>query len=440
MAIGFIVVLVCCFGLGLAVVGGSLSASSSPPIRAALVTCSGVIVMHALLQALSAFGVRWASCWILLPAVAALGLASLRRTAGPTDRVAPGWGDAFCAAALAIVGVFAAKLWITTADFVYHWGVKGRKFFLASGIDYEYLSRPWNVLAVPWYPTTLSELYAASALISREWSAGEMMMWSVLWIVLIAAAARGTLQRSGVFAADMQWGMALLGGSMGTLAIALRLAGGADWMIALAVLLGVSPYLEHESATAISNRNDLLCVAVAAAFAAASKVEGTVLGAILIAAKVTHDSLRDRRVAIKGLVAIAFPFATVVGINVAQNGRLGLRLPAVNLPSLERVAEIAPATTAALADRPLYGLPLLALAAIPLLLSKRGRWAAGIVLLQLSSYFFVYAVSSGSLHFYIATTLHRLLVHVIPAVIVILLVVTCAPSRQESRAESAGLS
>jgi hypothetical protein len=76
-------------------------------------------------------------------------------------------------AALAVFALVSATLWITTPDWIFHWGLKAHRFYLQQGIDYAYLARPWNWTIHPDYPNLFPELLATSAHLARGFASAD---------------------------------------------------------------------------------------------------------------------------------------------------------------------------------------------------------------------------------------------------------------------------
>ncbi|MEM9597514.1 MAG: hypothetical protein AAGD06_24820, partial [Acidobacteriota bacterium] len=116
----------------------------------------GTLLLYGALWGADLLGIPWsplgvlaclAATGVVCVALSLLGRRAQEPTTEPVARSASPWarlGDAVAAAAVLAFGVAGARLWNLHADFVYHWGAKGQRFFLAGGIDWEYLARPWN--------------------------------------------------------------------------------------------------------------------------------------------------------------------------------------------------------------------------------------------------------------------------------------------------------
>src|SRR5436305_420405 len=111
----------------------------------------GAIAWHLLLQILTLLRVPWKRSVLVLGLLAlawACRRAGRRRPVTPSVHPGPalraGWGDAVAALSILAFALLAPTLWITTPDFVFHWGLKGEHAFLTRGIDYGWLGEPAN--------------------------------------------------------------------------------------------------------------------------------------------------------------------------------------------------------------------------------------------------------------------------------------------------------
>jgi len=153
--------------------------------RAPAALTAGALAFYAALALLQLLGIPWTR-WTLLAILALLILliALPRRAASKTASSGPslalGWGDAAALVAVVAFALVAVTLWVTTPDFVYHWGLKAERFALARAIDFRFLARPWNggPGIHPDYPNLLPSLYAATALIARRFDAQAHMTLS----------------------------------------------------------------------------------------------------------------------------------------------------------------------------------------------------------------------------------------------------------------------
>jgi hypothetical protein len=301
--------------------GGVLATGGDGALyRLALYSLTGWVGLHLLLTVLQGAGISWR----LPPVLAALAAATaggeigrrwLLASGWPSfgDRIAPfgtagaqpdaalaplgargagapsggclsgrlrspclGWGEGVALGALLIFTVGALSSWIANPDFVYHWGLKGQRFLLAGGVDYRYLGAGWNWVVHPDYPNLLPELFAVTALVAGRFDEPAMMLWSAVCFALLLAAAREALRRSVASRFVRQATLAGLAMALAAYGIGGLTAGGADWLIALALTAAVPPLLAPAGTRGAAQ------IGVIAALAAAAKVEGVALAAILI--------------------------------------------------------------------------------------------------------------------------------------------------------------
>jgi hypothetical protein len=322
---------------------------------------------------------------------------------------------ALAAAALAVFCGLAWRLWITTPDFVLHWGLKGHRYFLAGGVDYEYLARPWNWVTHPDYPHLLPELYAATALLLGRFSEPAMLLWSGIWLAATLAAAREAARRGGA-GPDLQAAVLAVVALVTVLAgIGHLMAGGADWLLAFVAVAALVPLLDPAGAEAD------LQVGLLAALAAASKVEGVALGGFLVA---VHFVVRWRtgwRPGGRALASLALPGVVVVGAWLWGVWRWEL-LGEYNLGAFapQRLPQVAAALWQAMNARAWHGVSWTLVALLALALgARRTRPAAVVLLLQLLVYLYAYFSARVDVALLVATSWARLLLHLLPAAIVL---------------------
>jgi hypothetical protein len=384
--------------------------------RLVIQTIAGVLALHLWLEALSLFGVPWRPVFVLVPllALAVVGAGRYRRALrAPGD--ACGWGDAGALTALGVIAYCSYKQWITTSDFFYHWGAKGKRFFLMQGIDTAYLQGDWSALIVPWYPTLLSGLYGVTAIVDGRFAESPLMLWSVLWLALLVVAGRDLLSAGGVHGLCAQAAIISLACMVGTVTLQNRLVGGADWMISTALLVA-SRSLLKSSVDGESDEPGI--IGLAAGFAAASKIEGIVLASVLLACFHLQRRAVTGRWSVKGLLASAWPTSLIVSLWLVRNVRYRL-MPStrMDVPSVADALAIAAGMWETISPPALYGFGLVALLA-PLLLVARGTRAIGAaVIAQLCFYIAVYATATGNVREYTTTTFARLLFHLVPAIL-----------------------
>jgi hypothetical protein len=377
-----------------------------------------MVACHLLVTLLDLTGLRWSRTSLGTVLVIALALAvrcggriaAAERRRLPSDL---GWGDETALLSLAVFALVALTLWAATPDFVFHWGLKGHRFFLAGGVDYPYLARSWGWAIHADYPNLVPELYAASALAAGRFDPPSLMLWSAIFFALLLAAVREALR--GLDRWERQAGTALAAVALGAFAIGHRMAGGADWLPALALVAAI-PALSRPPDTA----GDLQIGALAA-FAAAAKVEGVMLAGLLCLVQLA------RRPA---------PGATLRHwLGIGRLLRLGTLPALVILPwwiqvrchhlfsvmstaqlTAERTRTALTAALDVLNFSAWHGFSY-AIVLLPLLFLRRStRPLAWVLGGQLAFYLWIYLVSGFDTRFYVLTSFPRLLFHLVPAV------------------------
>jgi hypothetical protein len=398
--------------------------------RLVLASMAGWLTLHLLLTALELCGIRWTLPAILataavlavaarrLPAPAPLPGMAARRRRLPSDY---GWGDGLALAALLVYTACALSLWITIPDFVYHWGIKGERYFLAGGVDYAFLASPANWVLHPDYPNLLPELFAVSALVARRWSEPAMMLWSPICLALLLAAAREALRRAGVSRFMGQAALATLAMALAAYGIGAPSAGGADWLIVLALGAALPPLLAPPDARGAAQ------VGLIAAVAAAAKIEGVALaGALLgvyavrlLAAARASGPAPPRAAALRTVLALGLPSAAVVLPWLALVRHYHLFLPFNAGPLVPaRLPQVLAQLGETLPAPPWHGFAY-ALALVPLLgLDRRLRAVVAVVCLQALFYLYVFLSVRIDPLVLIQASLSRLVMHLLPAVLV----------------------
>ena len=333
-----------------------------------------------------------------------------------------GWGEGTALCVLAIFTALALSGWITFGDFIFHWGIKGERFALARGVDYDYLARGWNWVLHPDYPNLLPELYAVAALMARRFDPSALTLATSLAFALTLAAAREGLRQGGADRFTRQVGLALIALVLGAFGIGYLTAGGADWLLALALAAAVPPLLRPP------DRTGDLQIAVIAAFAAASKIEGVPLAAFLLLVQAARRIAGERRIDLqtfKTMARLGVPAALVVvpwlgralhhHLFLAGNtGAFSLaRIPVAAAAVLETVR-----TTAAW-----HGFLIAAFLPLPLLASRRARPFAAVATLQLAFDLYIYlSAPMSDLRFFVLSNFARLGFQLVPASLVVALV------------------
>lgn len=373
---------------------------------------AGAVICHLLLTAYDFIGIPWSRVSLLIPLILLAGWGFWKER--PTSRFSSdlGWGEGAALGALAAFAAFAPTLWTATPDFVYHWGIKGHRFFLVRGVDYAWLAKDWNWVLHPDYPNLLPELFAGSALLAGGFAASAQMLWSVLFFAMILASAREALRRTARL--EAQIGLATVGFLLAAVGIGYRMAGGADWMLTLALVAALPALLRPP------DREGDLEVGIAAAFAAASKMEGMPLAVFLLGIQFLRGVARWRRIDFRSAIRLGLPAAAVALLWAIRTFRHGLyqqfntgafdpgRAPQV----LRGLAEASSWTES------WHGLTLLLLALPLLFLPRRTRPAAIVISLQFLFYLWIYFSAAVDTEYQVISSFQRLAMHLVPAVIV----------------------
>lgn len=390
---------------------------ATAPRRLVISFLAGALALHVLLSALDLLGIRWSPSTVFAPLVVAA-LPGILRIArhGATSRsprpTAPfGWGDGLTLLALLVFAAFAWSRWITFPDFIYHWGLKGHRFFITGGVDYTYLARPWSWVLHPDYPNLIPEVLATLSLLGGRWDEPTLMLLSPWILGLTVLAVREALVEGGVAAFERQAVVASVALSCGGFAIAYQLAGAADWWVALALAAAVRPLVAPP--LGLANLELGLC----AAFAAASKIEGLALACCLILVQLGRHVAARRWPTPAAFAALTMP-AVVGGTHWLVMVHQHHLLQPSNAGAL-RLAQLAaawPAIRSSLLLPQWHGAPLITLALPLLLLSPRLRAVALVASLQLGFYLWSYAATPVDVAQLVLTTLPRLLLHLLPAI------------------------
>ncbi|MES1243345.1 MAG: hypothetical protein ABUT39_17165 [Acidobacteriota bacterium] len=386
----------------------ALAGRTLPLRRWTLRFLAGALMLHLLLTAYDIVGIRWNRWTLLVPLLALAALGFRRKT--ETERLPSdlGLGDGAALFALAVFALFAPTLWTMTPDFVYHWGIKGEHFFLAGHVDYEWLAKPWNWVIHPDYPNLLPELFSGSAILAGRFSAPAQMLWSTLFLALLLVSARRAL--AGTPRTMVQMGIAALAFTLAGFGLGHRGAGGADAMPALAFVAALPALLRPP------DREGDVEIGIAAAFAAASKMEGMPLAAFLAGVQLLRR--KDPKAALwLGLptVLVSIPWAIrtfgFFGPGLYQKYNTGAVEPG-------RAAVIFRSLGQATFGENWHGLPLVLLAVPLLLFLRRTRPVAAVAALQLLFYLWIFFSADVGTEFQVVSAFPRLAMQVMPAVIV----------------------
>lgn len=418
LAVALLVSLLVLFGTRF---DGLSSACDGTAFRLVVASLAGAVAFDLLLIVLDLVQVSWH----LLVLVGALGgMIALAHRFHDTSPARPSpaplqarlrWGDGVALLALATFAWFSSSLCITLSDFYFHWGLKGERFFLAHGIDYAFLAMPWNELLHPDYPILLPGLYAATALLAGRFSAEAMMLWSVGAFGLLLLAGRETLRqaRVGRFVAESV--LALTALAIAAAGLRGSMAGGADWMISLALVAAMPALLRPPDRVGSAQ------IGVAAAFAAAAKLEGSALAAILIfvqSVRAIAGTRSGRRLDLRALAALLVPAVAVVVPWRAEIRRFHLSHSAYGSIHFQHTHAILSALRAEFTASPIWHGFAYSLLLLPLLgCRRRLRPVVAVVAMQMAFYLYAFYCFQFDPVPLVLNSFDRLELHLVPAIL-----------------------
>lgn len=412
-------------------------------LRLAVTWLAGLLLLDVLLLAADLAGLRWglATLGPLLAAAAGGSLfafARRRETEAPPPRdpaFAPGWGDAAALLLALVFTVCTVRLWNLSPDFIYHWGIKGKAFALARGVDFHFLSRPWNTHLHPDYPNLLPALFALTALWDGGFREPVMALWSAVWLALLLLVARDLLAQLGASRLARQAGLVILALTLCMFGVGYLMAGSPDWLIALALLAAAGPLLA-EPAAAADHR-----LGIAAAVGAAAKIEGIPLAAFLISIHLARRAmaLPGWRPWLAAALRAGLPSLAVLALWAVPTWRFHLFQSQLSDDfRWTRLAIVLPELWRALLTVNWHSLSLCLLAVPLLLLDRRFRPVALACALQGAFYIYVYLSARVDTALYVQTSAARLYFHLVPTVLMLLVVWMDGAGRRQTTPAAAG--
>jgi hypothetical protein len=380
----------------------------------------------------------WAVLAMILAAALAVALAETLRGSGP-----PLWATTLGLAAFGALALASWQGWNIHPDWAFHWGPKAQRFALAQGIDLHYLTRPFYAYIHPDYPTLIPNLTASLALalgipVTPRVGAVVTLLFAAVWLFALRALAvrlrPERARRSWVF--EAAWPAAAWCVTM--FATGFRQAAGADLPFACAVTLGALALATPREELRRGPVSADLAVGVAAALASQIKFEGSVFALVLVVlwlvqravTRGARPTLAAPALATTTLAAPALavlPPLTTVGAWILWNRHYGLFLNGnIGALDLGRLPAVADGLLDAAAVSAWHGVPFLVVALPWLCLRRQTRWPALLLAGQLATYLGVYLSTPLDLGLLIHTSGPRLLFHLVPTFLV-LLVVALAP-------------
>ncbi len=403
-----------------------------PLVSLAESLAAGLLLLHLWMLALDHLRVTWTPITLLLGPLALLlvvhRVTSVRLQASPIERSSPqiepwGWGEWV---ALGCVGLFGWSAWTQRSvapDFIFHWGVKGRRFFELGGVDWRFLERPEFSYIHPDYPLMVPNSTAALALLAGSWNEAILMLWSVLLFGILVLEIRRVLVDGGLDRESVQWSLAIVVAPLCGFSMAHLQAGAADIPFALA-LIAISRALWRIDRDLSAPMRLGLWVA----FAVATKIEGLPLAssALLLAAiRLAPRMRRELAAGRHGVVAwcstaLLAPLLLVGGWWWYQVLSRGLLQPSnTGLPNAERLRLTLETLPQALSMSSWVGMAWLILLLPLLALPSRWRWFGAVSCFQLAFYLATYIGGDQDTAFWVLSSFPRLLFHLMPVVLVL---------------------
>ena len=407
---------------------------------------AGAVVLHVFLTILDVVGVGWSRGLLLLVLLLTVSWVVAKRrlrSHGAAQALVTARSERVAVILLGIVAVgafawSALTLRSVAPDFVYHWGIKAKRYAIAQGVDWEYLARSWNDFVQPDYPNLFPELYAIGALMAGQFHEEWSMTISVLLLLAIMVAGRAALHEVVDRWIRMSGLMVVVLGST-AFSMGYFQAGGIDLGLALAALLGLrlmqpswgrkarTERAQDQGAELIGHRR-ALALGFVCAFAAASKIEGVVLAALMIVAYCWRQ--KPKLGAIGRLVV---PPVLVVGPWAVELATRDLfqRSQVAEL-SLTRLLEILSVLPRGFGENSWHGLSWFVVLAPLLLCSRSVRGIGAVICAQLVFFIFVYWRAPVEPTFYVLSSWPRLVFQLWPATIVALFLAASHASAQSS--------
>jgi hypothetical protein len=400
---------------------GLSSARDGTAFRLVVASLAGAVAFYLLLTVMDLIHIPWRPL-VLVGVLGGMIALTHRFHDTPSARASSAplkarlkWGDGVALLALAAFAWFSLSLCSALSDFYFHWGLKGERFFLARGIDHDFLAMPWNELLHPDYPTLLPDLYAATALLAGRFSAETMMVWSVGSFGLLLLAGREALRqaRVGRFVAESVLAVTAL--AVAAAGLRGNMAGGPDWMISLALIVAMPALLRPPDRVGSAQ------IGVAAAFAAAAKLEGSALAAILIAVQSVRAIAGTRsgcRFDSRAFAALLVPAVAVIVPWRAEVRQYHLPHSSYGSINFQHSHAILSALHSEFTVSPIWHGFSYSLLLLPLLgLRRRLRPVVAVVAMQMAFYLYAYYCFQFDPVPLVLNSFDRLELHLVPAIL-----------------------
>jgi hypothetical protein len=401
----------------------------APPLRLLGLACLyGTGVIYFVLLALSVLHIRWslisvtiAAVVITFPFIKSLSTqhSALRTRFHVVDLFALLMPLAFAFYATI------APLW--EWDFWAIWGLKARVFFESGGIDWRFLTSPWNTFAHPDYPLLLPFAYDFVALLGGGWSDRWLGILFVAWAVAFLLVARELAARE-----TTPLVAALVTFALSSLAVS-RYVGLAEGTLIAYIGAGV---LFVRRAMLFDDDVAWRHGAILLGLAACTKNEGlAMLGSTAIAI-VVCDVRRWRRVVrFWPAAAIALPWLVLRALHDLPTDVVSGSIASRLLARLPEAGKIFAILNADLHEPWFWAALLLGIVAAPFVVWRRERFVLLACLFQLVIYVGVYFGTPRELTWHIVTSWPRLTVQ-IAAPLTYTVMIALANTLRETNAEA----
>lgn len=396
---------------------------------------TGAVYVALLLLAIA--GVPWSLPAIaaILVAIAAIGLwRPLResRISNPESRTQWSAFDLLTLAALVIYARYAILYAGSHWDFWAIWGLKGRVFFDAGTIDWQFLGNRWNAFAHPDYPLHLPLNYTALALAGGGWDDRWIGILYVafgasLLLIVRAEAARETEARAAAIV---------------TLAAAL-------FALSPQIGLGEGPLIAYGGAALLMIRrairdDDLLALrhgAILLGLAGATKNEGVTL--IVAAAIALLLVTRRWRYVVRlwPAVALVAPWIILVAIHALPSDLAAAGVPQRLAMRLHELPQLATAMARSLSNRIMWALLVASLFVIPGRVLRRELFVFIALAIQLAFFTAAYLVTPHDAAWHVASSFGRISTQLgLPFVYVATVALSDLIGRHEAGSDHQGVS
>ncbi len=402
----------------------------APPLRLLGLACLyGTGVIYFVLLALSVLHVRWNLISVTIAAiVVAVGARCAPRPVG-AHSVRP---RLHLVDLLTLLTSFAFASYATLAplwewDFWAIWGLKARVFLEVGGIDWRFLTSPWNTFAHLDYPLLLPFAYDFVALLGGGWSDRWLGLLFVAWALAFLLVARELAARE-----TTPLVAALVAFALSSLAVS-HYVGLAEGMLIAYLGAGV---LFVRRAMLFDDDVAWRHGAILLGLAACTKNEGLAMIASTAIAIVVSDVRRWRRVVrLWPAAAIALPWLVLRALHDLPTDVIGGSVASRLVARLPEAGRIFAMLDAGLYEGWFWDALLLGIVAAPFVVWRRERFVLLASLFQLGFYIGAYFVTPHDPAWHIRTSWPRLTAQ-IAAPLTYTVMIALANTLRETNAEA----